>query len=289
MSGIAYPSGMAEEARRARGERLALLLRTPSVVLGAVVVAFWVVCAILGNRITPYDPIFDHTGDQFVGPSSEHWFGTDRLGRDIFSRVIAGSRDILLVAPLATLLATVIGTTLGLVTGYLRRADDVVSRLLEAFLALPLVVIAITAITAVGTRSQWVVSVVIALVFSAPLSRTVRAAVLQEASLDYVEAARLRGENAFYIMGKEILPNVMAPVVVEFTVRLGYAIFTVAGLTFIGYGLQPPSPDWAVQINDNYTTIDPYWWPVLFPALAVASLVVAVNLLADGIREVYER
>ncbi|MSO96478.1 MAG: ABC transporter permease, partial [Thermoleophilia bacterium] len=198
---------MAEEARRARGERLALLLRTPSVVLGAVVVAFWVVCAILGNRITPYDPIFDHTGDQFVGPSSEHWFGTDRLGRDIFSRVIAGSRDILLVAPLATLLATVIGTTLGLVTGYLRRADDVVSRLLEAFLALPLVVIAITAITAVGTRSQWVVSVVIALVFSAPLSRTVRAAVLQEASLDYVEAARLRGENAFYIMGKEILPN----------------------------------------------------------------------------------
>ncbi len=287
MSDVAIGSG--GEARRARNERIALLVRTPSVVLGALVVLFWVVCAILGSRITPYHPVFYQEAEQFLGPSTDYWFGTDRLGRDVFSRVIAGSRDILTVAPAATLLATVLGTVLGLITGYIRRADDLVSRLIEAFLALPLIVVAITAITAAGDRSAWVVVVVIAVVFAMPIARTVRAAVLQEASLEYVQAARLRGENGGYIILREILPNVMAPVVVEFTVRLGYAIFTVASLTFIGYGLQPPSPDWAVQINDNYTTIDPYWWPVLFPILAVASLVVAVNLLADGVREVFER
>ena len=287
MSTTAVPAR--SETRRARGERVSMLVRTPSVVFGAVVLLFWIVCAVLRDRITPYDPIFDQTPDLFQSPSSEYWFGTDRLGRDVFSRVIAGSRDILLVASAATLLAALIGTALGLVTGYLRRADDVVSRLLEAVLALPLIVVAITAITAVGTRSAWVVTLVIAIVFSPPIARTVRAAVLAEGSLDYVQAARLRGERAGYIMFQEILPNVMAPVVVEATVRLGYAMFTVAGLTFIGYGLQPPSPDWAVQVTDNYASIDPYWWPVLFPGLAIASLVVAVNLLADGIREVYER
>ncbi len=104
-----------------------------------------------------------------------------------------------------------------------------------------------------------------------------------------MQAARLRGERPLYIMTSEILPNVMSPVVVEFTVRLGYAIFTVASLTFIGFGVQPPSPDWAAQINQFWTLVDPYWWMTLFPALAIASLVVAVNLVADGIREVYER
>ena len=121
------------------------------------------------------------------------------------------------------------------------------------------------------------------------IARTVRAAVLGEAELDYVEAARLRGEKPHYVMASEILPNVMPVIVVEFTVRLGYAIFTVASLTFIGFGVAPPSPDWAAQINQYYAYVDPYWWMTLFPALAIASLVVAVNLVADGIREVYER
>jgi peptide/nickel transport system permease protein len=278
------------EARAARRERLRLLVRTPSVLIGAAVVVFWIVCAVLGSHITPYDPVYDQTSSVFAHPSSTYWFGTDRLGRDVFSRVLAGSRDILIVAPLATALGTVLGTALGLLTGYLRGlVDDVLSRVIEALLALPIIIIAVTAVAAIGSRSKWTVVVVIGVVFGMIIARTVRAAVLAEREHDYIEAARLRGERSLYVMFVELLPNVMGVVLVEATVRLGYAIFVVASLTFIGFGIQVPSPDWAVQIFDNYTYVDPYWWTVLFPAAAIASLVVAVNLVSDGVQQVYER
>jgi peptide/nickel transport system permease protein len=278
------------EARTARRERLRLLIRSPSFVIGSVVILFWLVCAILGDRITPYDPLFDQTSDISQAPSAEHYFGTDRLGRDVFSRVLSGSREILLIAPAATLLATIFGTTLGLITGYLRGiADDTLSRIIDAVLAIPLIVLAVTVVAALGTRSTWAVTVVIAIVFTPIIARTVRAAVLGEAQLDYVEAARLRGEKSPYVMFSEVLPNVMPPIVVEATIRLGYAIFAVATLSFIGFGLQPPSADWAVQIADNYPYISEEWWTVLFPALAIASLVVAVNLVSDSIQQVFER
>jgi peptide/nickel transport system permease protein len=278
------------EASVARRERIRLLMRSPSFVIGAIIIAFWLVCAILGERVTPFDPRFDQTQDLGVAPSADHWFGTDRLGRDVFSRVIAGSRDILLIAPLATLLATLVGTTLGLVTGYFKGiADDTISRVIDALLAIPLIVLAVTVVAALGSRSTWTVIIVIAAVFSPIIARTVRAAVLGEAQLDYVEAARLRGENSLYVMFSEVLPNVMPPILVEATIRLGYAIFAVATLTFIGFGLQPPSPDWAVQIADNYQYLSLQWWTVLFPAVAIASLVVAVNLVSDSIQQVLER
>lgn len=278
------------EARTARSERLRLLLRTPTVLIGVVVIGFWIFCAIFTGLVTPYDPIFDNQLPTSQPPSWEYFFGTDTNGRDVFSRVLAGSRNILLIAPAATLLGTVLGTIIGLITGYYRGiVDDVTSRLVDAILSLPLIVTAILIVTAVGSSSRWVVVLIIGLIFAPVVSRTVRAAVLAETELDYVQAARLRGERSPYIMFSEILPNVLSPVVVEFTVRLGYAIFAVASLTFIGFGVQPPSPDWAAQINQYWTLIDPYWWMTLFPALAIASLVVSVNLVADGIREVYER
>lgn len=278
------------EASVARRERARALLRSPSFLLGAGVIGFWLLCALLGDRITPFDPRFDQTDALSAPPSSEHWFGTDRLGRDVFSRVLAGSRDILLIAPAATLLATIFGTTLGLLTGYLRGiVDDTVSRVIDAVLAIPLIVLAVTVVAALGSRSTWAVTVVIAIVFTPIIARTVRAAVLGEAQLDYVEAARLRGERAPYVMFAEVLPNVMPPILVEATIRLGYAIFAVATLTFIGFGLQPPSPDWAVQIADNYPYLADSWWTVLFPALAISSLVVAVNLVSDAIQQVLER
>ena len=289
MSDVAVASPVSE-ARTARRERLQLLLRSPSFLIGSVVIVFWVVCAILGDRITPYHPLFDQTPDLSVSPSSEHWFGTDRLGRDVFSRVLAGSRDILVVAPLATVLATAFGTALGLITGYFRGiADDTISRVIDAVLAIPLIVLAVTVVASLGSRSTWSVTVVIAIVFAPIIARTVRAAVLGEAQLDYVEAARLRGERAPYVMFAEVLPNVMPPILVEATIRLGYAIFAVATLTFIGFGLQPPSADWAVQIADNFQFLADQWWTVLFPALAIASLVVAVNLISDSVQQVLER
>ena len=284
------PAPERSEARTARSERLRLLARSPTVLLGALVIAFWVFCALFPGLVAPHDPIFDNQFPTSIPPEWGHPFGTDTNGRDIFSRVLAGSRDILLIAPAATLLGTVLGTTIGLITGYMRGvADDVVSRFVDAVLSLPVIVTALLIVTAVGESSPRTVILIIGLIFTAVISRTIRAGVLAETELDYVQAARLRGERAPYIMFSEILPNVLSLVVVEFTVRLGYAIFAVATLGFLGFGVTPPSPDWAAQINQYWTLIDPYWWMTLFPALAIASLVVSVNLVADGIREVYER
>jgi peptide/nickel transport system permease protein len=248
-----------------------------------------VFCALFGAYIVPYDPYADDLMNALAPPSGEHWFGTDQLGRDLFSRVIVGARDILTIAPLATVLGTVLGTALGLVTGYFRGLiDDALSRVIEAFLALPLVIIALMALVAVGTSNAAVV-IVIGVFFAPIIARTVRAAVLSERDLDYVAAARLRGEGAPYLMFVEILPNVLAPILVESTVRLGYAIFTVATLSFLGFGIQPPSPDWGLAISESYSLITGgYWWTVLFDALAIASLVVGVNLVADGVQGALE-
>ena len=290
MTSIATPTPSPREARTARSERVRLLLRSPTVLIGVIVVGFWVFCAIFTDLVTPYDPIFDNQLPLSGSPTRDHLFGTDTNGRDVLSRVLAGSRDILLIAPAATLIGTILGTTIGLLSGYFRGLfDDVVSRFVDAALALPLIVTAILIVTAVGQSGPRVVTLIIGLVFTPVISRTVRAAVLGETELDYVQAARLRGERAPYVMFVEILPNVLPLVIVEFTVRLGYAIFAIATLGFLGFGLAPPSPDWAAQINQYWTLIDPYWWMTFFPALAIASLVVCVNLVADGIREVYER
>lgn len=285
----AAPAG-ASELRQARRETLRALLRSKTFIVGALIVGFWVFCAIFGNLIAPDDPLATDPLAALQAPSGAHWFGTDSLGRDVFSRVLAGARDIITVALLATILGTVAGTALGLVMGYFRGlTDDALSRVVEAFYALPIVIIALLALTALGP-STWTVIVVVGLVFTPLIARTVRSAVLSERELEYVAAAHLRGERAPYIMFVEILPNILAPVVVEFTVRLGYAIFTVATLSFLGFGIQPPTPDWGLQIADSYGLIaGGYWWTALFPALAIATLVVGVNLIADGIQAVLER
>jgi len=291
MSVATEVSGATETAstRSARAERLRLLLRSPTFLFGMFVLLFWIGCALIGAQLVPVDPYADDMMNILAPPSADHWFGTDSLGRDVFGRVITGSRDILTIAPLATLLGTVLGTALGLVTGYFRGViDDAISRLVEAVLALPLVITALLALVALGTSSVTVV-VVIGLVFAPIIARTVRSAVLLERGLDYVAAAKLRGEGSAYIMFVEILPNVMPPILVEATVRLGYAIFTVATLSFLGFGIQPPSPDWGLAISESYGMINGgFWWTVLFDALAIASLVVAVNLVADAIHGVFE-
>jgi peptide/nickel transport system permease protein len=281
-----------DESRLARRERLRLLARSTTFVAGALILGLVVVCAIFGAALVPYDPLGtpEDLLSKLQPPSSEHYFGTDQLGRDVFSRVIVGARDILSVAVAATVLGTVLGAALGLVTGYFRGiVDDVLMRIVDAFLAIPLVILATVALVARGP-SKLTLIVVIGIVFAPIIARTVRAAVLSERELEYVQAARLRNERAPYIIFAEILPNVTAPIVVEFTVRLGYAIFAIATLTFLGFGVQPPSPDWGLQISENWVILNGgYWWPTLFPALAIATLVISINLITDGIARVYER
>jgi peptide/nickel transport system permease protein len=267
-----------------RREFLRNLTHQKTFVAGAVIIGFWIIAAIFGNLLVPHDPQAQNLLSINQAPSGSHWFGTDSLGRDMFARVITGSRDILITAPLATVIATVLGTALGLVMGYFRGlVDEVIGRFVEAFLALPLVVTGILGIIALGP-SDGTLILVIGIVFTPLIARTVRAAVLFERELDYVSAARLRGETSAYIMFIEILPNVLAPIMVEFTVRLGYAVFTIVTLSFLGFGIPPPSSDWGLEISQNFGQVPAgYWWEVLFDALAIASLVIGVNMIANSI------
>jgi peptide/nickel transport system permease protein len=279
--------GRAASAGAIRQEYLRQLVRSPAFLTGAALLLWWIVCALSGTVLSPYNPVSGNLAAFNSPPSASHWFGTDSLGRDVLSRVIAGARDILVIAPLATLLGTVLGTCIGLVQGYFRgMADNVIGRIVEAVLALPVVIVAFLFVVALGPSAPTLI-VVIGIVFGLLIARTVRTAVLAERELDYVAAAQLRDESGAHIMFVEILPNVLGPILVEFTVRLGYAIFTVATLSFLGFGIQPPTPDWGGDIASSYQYLAAgYWWETLFPALAIASLVIAVNLVADSIEAV---
>ena len=264
-----------------------LLLRRPSFMIGAAILLFWIVCAVIGNVIAPNDPLAQDLLLLNKAPSAAHWFGTDTLGRDVLSRVIVGSRTILIITPLATLLGTVLGTALGLAMGYFGGLlDTLVSRLVEAVLALPAVIIIFLFIVALGVSVPSLI-VVIGFIFTPLIARTVRSSVQVERQLDYLSSARLLGERPGRIMFVEILPNVIPTVVVEFTVRLGYAIFAVATLAFLGFSIQVSTPSWGSDIQASYGLLGAgYWWETLFPALAIASLVIAINLVADSIQQV---
>ncbi len=276
------------ERRQARREQWRLLRRRPGFIIGCVILLFWLVCAIGGDHITPFDPIND-LAIPFQSPGGAHWFGTDDLGRDVLSRVMAGARDVLIVAFVAASVATFVGSMLGLIMGYVRGvADEVIGRVIEAILSIPVILIGLLIISCARRveagrhlhRGRAVHA-------DRRPHRAHRGA--QRGQLDYVEAAKLRGESGLYIMTREIFPNVLPVIVVEFTVRVGYAIFTVATLSFLGAGIQLPSPDWGLTISQD---VQPHpgrqWWPTLFPALAIASLVIAVNLIADSIQAVSE-
>ncbi|WP_150685070.1 ABC transporter permease [Pandoraea iniqua] len=278
---------MPEPVRVASRHRWHQLLRRPSFQAGLVIVLFWGLCALVAPMLPWLDAYCTDPMNALLPPSFHHWFGTDQIGRDVFARVLVGSRDILTIAPLATVIGTVLGTALGLALGYFGgRFDAICSRVLDAILALPMIIVALLALTALGPSNTTIV-LIIGMSFAPITARTVRSAVLGERSLDYVKSAQLRGESSIYIMFVEILPNVVAPILVEATVRLGYGIFAVATLSFLGFGVQPPSPDWGLAMANNYTLMaSGAWWTVAFNAIAIASMVIAIHLLADNVQEV---
>jgi peptide/nickel transport system permease protein len=279
----------ARAGRRARTRQLIRqLLHSKTFLIGLAILLFWTLDALFWPLFVPHDPLAQDYIHELKGPSGTYWFGTDDLGRDVFSRVLAGARTVLQIAPAGTALGLLGGITVGLVTGYYRGlVDDVAMRLVDALLAFPLVITAVLVLTVLGSSILNVI-IVIGVVFTPVVARTVRAAVLSERDREYVAAAKLLGAPGPFIMVREILPNVMGPIVVEATIRLGYAIFTVATLSFLNLGLQRPSPDWGLTISLGQAYLQVAPWYVLFPALALATLVVGLNLLADGLREVLE-
>ncbi|TPM94672.1 ABC transporter permease [Mesorhizobium sp. B2-1-3A] len=256
----------------------------PSTVIGSVVLLFWVACAVFGSQFVPFDPYAEDFLSMMTPPDAVHWFGTDQLGRDVLSRIIVGSRDILLVAPLATLAGVTAGSIIGLVLGTFGGLVDAVgARLLDAVMSLPFIVLVTMALVAIGPSNLTVIAV-IGLAYAPLVARTVRTAAREQRERDYVSAARLAGEGRLAIMFLEILPNVRETILIELITRLGYAFFSIATLSFLGLGIQPPSADWGLAIADGYGFLTGgKWWVVVFNSAAIISLVMATNLIAQGI------
>ncbi|PWG65498.1 ABC transporter permease [Sediminicurvatus halobius] len=266
-----------------------VLRGAPGFAVGLAMVLIWVLTAALAPWLTPHAPTAMGVGEATAAPSAAHWFGTDDYGRDVLSRVLHGGRYVLAIAPAATLLGLGLGTLIGLAAAFFGRwVDEAVMRLLDAVMAFPIVVLALLALTALGPSTVNVV-LVIGFVFMPLIARTARAAALVEVRREYVQAARLRGEHALYIMLVEVAPNIRGPLLVEGTIRLGYAVFTSATLGFLGLGVQPPAPDWGLMVAANRTLLTTAPWTVLCPALAIGFVVVGFSLMADGLRELEHR
>jgi peptide/nickel transport system permease protein len=278
---------------------LSNLFASRTATIGLVIVLFWILVAIFAPLLTPYTPTFQDYKAQNSGPTAAHILGTDDLGRDIWSRLIHGARVVLVILPVnehlwlpigtaiwGVLLGLLVGSTLGLMSGYLGGwIDEVVMRLLDAMMSFPVILLYMIIIAAVGASATNVV-LAIAIVGTPGIARLVRSLALDIRTRDYIRAAELRGENPFYIMFVEILPNARGPIIVDAMLRVGYAIFAMGTLGFLGLGLPPPSPDWGSMVAAGRRYIlagSP--WAALWPSLAIATLVIGLNLLADGLRE----
>lgn len=272
----------AAEQKRQRRYLVKALLRSPTFMTGLIILLFWVFMAIFSTSITQSYTAQDAM-NSLQAPSGAHWFGTDDLGRDVFARTMAGARTVLVIAPLATILALLWGSVIGLVAGFYRGlTDDIIMRGIDVLLALPIIITSILILSLFG-KGTAIIILTIGVLFTPVISRTVRSAVIGEREREYVMAARLRGERSAFVMAREILPNITQPIIVEGTVRLGYAVFTAATLAFLGFGLAPPSPDWGLTIATQRVFLQIAPWTVLFPAAALASLVVSINLITDGL------
>jgi peptide/nickel transport system permease protein len=276
------------EQKRQRRYLVVALLHSPTFMSGLIILLFWIFMGLFSTHITQNPTDIDAL-QILKGPSAAHWFGTDDLGRDVLARTMAGVRTVLIIAPLATLLALLWGGIIGLIAGFYRGVtDEIIMRLVDVLLALPVVITSILILSLLG-KAVAIVIVVIAALFTPIVSRTIRSAVLGEREREYVMASRLRGERSAFVMAREILPNITQPIIVEGTIRLGYAVFTAATLSFLGFGLQPPSPDWGLTIASERVFVQIAPWTVLFPAFALATLVIGVNLITDGLSRVFSK
>jgi len=255
--------------------------------LAALLLIAYVVIALTGPLWTPYDPFQTSTGLPFSGSSGSHLFGTDMLGRDVFSRVVYGTRDDLYLALTSTFVALVLGGVIGLASGLVGGwVDELLMRLFETIISIPLLVLALLAIAAAGPKasgnSLLLIGVVV-LVYAPRIARMARAVAVDLVTRDFVTIARSRGESVRSIVWRELTPNAAGVLLVEFGVRAGYAPILISSLGFLGFGARPPSPEWGLMISDNRAALVTAPLTVLAPSAALALLVISLNLVTDGI------
>lgn len=270
--------------RRVFGQ-LSPLFATFHGTLGSLLMAVIVAVVLFGPQIAPYSPTQFHSGHRLESPSLSFLLGTDQFGRDVLSRVLVGGRDSILFGVVSTALATLLGLTIGVFSGYVGgRTDDLIMRLLDAIMAIPTLLLAMLVVTLLGPGQ---VNAILAVALStAPgMARVARSTTLDVRTQDYVQAARARGESRLYIMFGEVVPNTVAPVIVEGSIRVAFSIMLGASLSFLGLGAQPPASDWGLMTSEarNYLFKAP--WMIVGPGLGIALAAMAFNLLGDGLRD----
>ena len=261
--------------------------------IGSIILLLQFVIAATGPFWAPYGPAQIQTGPPLSGMTWQHPFGTDQLGRDVFSRAVYGGHIVILLSLSGTFLGLVIGAIVGLFSGYVGGwVDEVLQRLLEAMISIPFLVLALIAIVAVGpalSGNPILLVLIVALIYSPRIARMARAAALDIVTRDFVTVARLRGESAWSVMKRELLPNATSVLLVEFALRAGYAPILIGSLGFLGFGLRPPTPEWGLMMSENRSLIIFSPMTVLGPGLMLASLVVGLNLFTEGFARILGR
>jgi peptide/nickel transport system permease protein len=261
------------------------LLRTPQGVIGLVLVSLAVLAAVIGPLAAPYSPEQFHITARFRGPGRDFWLGTDQFGRDLLSRILLGARPTLLLAVLATALGTGIGAVIGTLSAFLGgRADEAIMRTVDAIMAIPGLLFALLIVTALGANAVNAL-IAIGIAFAPGMARITRSVALTVRKQDYVNAAVARGESSRFIVLSEMLPNVIAPIVVETTIRVAFAVMTLATLSFLGLGAQPPSSEWGLMVAEARSYLFRNPWMMVWPGLAIALVAIGFNLLGDGLRD----
>jgi peptide/nickel transport system permease protein len=264
--------------------RIKITLREPLFIVGTTIVGFWIFMAIVGPRIRPYT-YTEMATLPWQSPSSEFWLGTDRMGRDMFTRIAVGARLMLVLPTVGITLGTLLGSTIGLLVGYYGSlVDNIVMRIMDIIMAFPMLMLYLLIIFAIGPSAINVVWA-IAIAATPGIARLVRGLTMEMRSREFVYAAQMRGEGTRYIVFREILPNITGPVVVDACIRVAFAMFATGSLGFLGLGVPPPFPDWGTMIAEGRTWIFQVPWAPVPPIIAISSLVIALNLIADGLRK----
>jgi len=262
------------------------LLRSPQGAAGVLIILLALLMVAGGAHVAPFDPEAISILTRYKPPGAEHWFGTDQMGRDIFSRVMVGARSTILLSLLATALAMVTGAVLGTASAYLGgKIDELMMRTMDAVMAIPSLLFALLIVSTLGQSSMNAV-LAITIAFVPGMVRISRSVALAARQQDYINAAIARGEAAYYIILREMLPNILAPIIVEATIRVAFAIMLFATLSFLGLGAQPPEPEWGLMVSEARTYFFSAPWMMLIPGLAIALVAIGFNLLGDGLRDV---
>jgi peptide/nickel transport system permease protein len=285
---LAAPSPAPPQRRRSRRRIIRRLLRDPAAAAGAVVITLGILGAVVGPMLAPHDPNTIYPTHRLAGPSGEFWLGTDQMGRDLFSRMLSGARISLSVAGSSVALAAAVGVFIGMIAGFRRGVvDGILMRAMDILFGFPAILLALLTVALLGSAVRNLV-IALAIVYIPAFARIARASTMAVAAEPFVEAARSIAASGRRVLWRHIAPNIVAPVIVQFTVSLAYAVVVEASLSFLGLGVQPPTASWGNMLSTGKPFLEVSFWPSVVPGVALFFTVLGFNLLGDGLRDVLD-